>query len=114
MSKRSHMSRWEDLKHWFIDVGRHRYILHKFDMEPWREKVCYGCGGPFTEEPRYSFASNSMHWSNTKDCTDIGTQRWYAEHDDEGYWIGCINPLINHPDCKEMLKLVGESASETV
>lgn len=114
MSKRSGLSRWGDLKRGFIDVGRHRYILHKFDMEPWRNKTCYGCEGAFTEEPRYSFAGFPMHWSDDKDCTEIGTNRYYAEHDpSEGYWIGCINPDKPHKDCLEMEKLRQEDALQS-
>jgi hypothetical protein len=62
MSKRSGMSRLEDLRHKFIDVGRHRYILHKIDMEPWLDKTCPICNKGFTEDPRFSFMSYAIHF----------------------------------------------------
>jgi hypothetical protein len=61
MSKRSGLSRLEDLKRGFIDIGRYRHIYHKIDMETWRDKTCPICGQGFTEEPRTSFMSHSMH-----------------------------------------------------
>jgi hypothetical protein len=67
MSKRSNMSRLGDLRHGFVDVGRSRYILHKFDMEPWRDQRCAGCGEGFTEEPRLTYSIYPMH---NLDCMD--------------------------------------------
>jgi hypothetical protein len=82
MSKRSNMSRIEDLKRGFVDIGRYRYILHKFDMESWRGKVCPICNISFTEEPRFHFSSYSMHL----DCTftpeyDVWMNQWYADNE---------------------------------
>ena len=61
MSKRSKMSRWQDLKRGFIDIGRYRYVFHKFDMERWRDYFCPECGGGFTEEPGFYFESKAIH-----------------------------------------------------
>lgn len=66
MSKRSHMSRWEDLKRWFVDVGRHRYILHKIDMEPWRDQTCPICNNGFIKEPRFYYEGKPIH----SECAD--------------------------------------------
>src|SRR5260221_2158157 len=61
MSKRSGLSRWEDLRRWFVDVGRYRYILHKFDMEPWLDKTCPICNLGFDKEPTYYYESYPIH-----------------------------------------------------
>lgn len=61
MSKRSGLSRWEDLKRKFVDVGRHRYILHKIDMESWRDKTCPVCHKGFMKEPQFYFNSYGIH-----------------------------------------------------
>lgn len=66
MSKRSRLSRWQDLKRGFVDIGRYRYILYKIDMETWRNRVCPICKISFTEEPNYYFSSYAIHTS----CTD--------------------------------------------
>jgi hypothetical protein len=67
MSKRSGMSRLEDLRHWFVDTGRYRYVLHKFDMEPWRNQRCSGCGEGFASDPRLTYSIYPMH---NMDCLD--------------------------------------------
>lgn len=80
MSKRSGLSRLEDLKRHFIDIGRYRYILHKFDMETWRDKICPICSRGFTGEPNFSYESISIHW----DCFDSDEgQDWVNKHNDE-------------------------------
>jgi hypothetical protein len=86
MSKRSGMSRLEDLKRWFVDVGRHRYILQKVDMEVWRNFTCPICGEGFTKDPGYMANGNYMHsehigtLAHTKWWSDL-----YAKLDAEGY-----------------------------
>lgn len=76
MSKRSGMSRWEDLKRWFIDIGRYRWILHCFDMEPWRNSPCPQCGIAFTEEPRNSFMGTNLH----SECFSPYMDQWCIDH----------------------------------
>ena len=80
MSKRSGLSRLEDLKRGFVDIGRYRYILHKFDMEIWRNATCPICGNGFSSEPKFSYESRSMHF----DCylSDEGHE-WANKHYEE-------------------------------
>lgn len=61
MSKRSGLSRLQDLKRGFVDVGRYRYILHKIDMETWRDKICPICRKGFSKEIGYFFMSYGVH-----------------------------------------------------
>lgn len=75
MSKRSGLSRLEDLKRGFIDIGRYRYILHKIDMEVWRNQPCPQCKKDFTEEPTCYFDGMGIHW----DCSDDFIQQYYDE-----------------------------------
>lgn len=88
MSKRSGLSRFQDLKRGFVDIGRYRYILHKFDMETWRDKTCPICGEGFTKEPNYYFMSFAIHTtlSGGKEC-GIGPEweTWVAKITDETY-----------------------------
>lgn len=98
MSKRSGLSRWEDLKRWFIDVGRYRYILHKFDMERWRDTPCPSCGIAFTEEPRYYAMGIGLHWE--EDCTEKFWNDFYArqEEEEDDWWD---ETLINQMEKEE-------------
>ncbi len=90
MSKRSGMSRIEDLRRWFVDLGRYRYILHKIDMEPWRDKFCPVCGEGFTSEPGLYFMNYAIHYTNSRgeECSygvqyDAWLSAKYAELDCE-------------------------------
>lgn len=77
MSKRSGMSRWENLKRWFIDVGRYRFIIHRFDMEPWRKQFCPICGEGFKSAPQTYMNSYAIH----NDC-------WESPHYD--VWVNKV------------------------
>ena len=94
MSKRSGLSRLEDLKRGFVDIGRYRYILHKFDMETWRDKICPVCNKGFSGEPRYYFNSHAIHWDT---CTSgVRWERWFATQcDDYSY---DYDDLQGYPD----------------
>lgn len=80
MSKRSGLSRFEDLKRGFVDVGRYRYILHKFDMETWRDKTCYGCGKGFSADPHLTYNSYAVH---NVDCMNKAAERLRKEYPEE-------------------------------
>ena len=60
-----------------FDVGRWRVILHVFDMEPWRDQTCPSCGQSFTENPRSSFGSTSVH----SECAETYVAWWYAHEE---------------------------------
>lgn len=77
MSKRSGLSRLEDLKRWFIDVGRYRYILHKIDMEPWQNQNCPVCGEGFTSAPNFFMSSYPIH---TEQCQNSKGEECYFTH----------------------------------
>lgn len=66
MSKRSGLSRLQDLKRGFVDIGRYRYILHKFDMETWKDQTCPICEKGFEKEPTYYMNYFAIH----NDCAD--------------------------------------------
>ncbi len=84
MSKRSGMSRLEDLKRGFIDIGRYRYIYHKIDMEPWSGEVCPICEQEFTEEPKMHFMSYDMH-GHCSFGTDF--DKWYEKWYENEYGL---------------------------
>lgn len=93
MSKRSGLSRLEDLKRWFVDVGRYPYTLHKIDMERWRDYFCPVCGEgfDFVKEPNYRFMSWYIHteqFPNTRgeDCS-VGPvwDSWLSDFYDQEY-----------------------------
>ncbi len=80
MSKRSSLSRLEDLKRGFVDVGRFRYILHKIDMEPWRDKICPICNKGFVEDPRNKYENFDIHPGCVlTDAYDMWVQAHYEE-----------------------------------
>ncbi len=80
MSKRSGLSRIEDLKRGFIDIGRFRYMLRKHDMEPWRNRTCPICNFGFGKEPSYYFMSYAIH----NDCSFTPAfEKWAEEFYDE-------------------------------
>jgi len=72
-----------DLKRKFVNIGRYRYLLHKVDMEPWRDRVCPVCEKAFESEPHYYMNSRGIH--NT--CTFTPAyDAWVSSFDDEDYW----------------------------
>lgn len=82
MSKRSGLSRLEDLKRHFVDIGRYRYLLNKFDMETWRDKTCPICNKGFAKEITYFFMSQGMH----NECVDTEEfQTFVQKHYDDQY-----------------------------
>lgn len=88
VSKRSGMSRIQDLRRKFVDIGRYRYILHKFDMEPWLDKTCPICHKAFTKEPNFYFMGIPVHSDcSMTDAYDVWLEAKYNEYnviDDEG------------------------------
>lgn len=85
MSKRSGLSRLEDLKRRFVDIGRYRYILHKIDMEDWRDRICPVCKFGFAGPPQYFMSIYAIH----NDCAlTPAYEAWiqetfYSDEDDD-------------------------------
>jgi hypothetical protein len=69
-----------NLKKRYIDIGRYRLILHKFDMEPWREQICPICTKGFSEAPKFFYESTPIHsaCASTEEYSTWATHRYFG------------------------------------
>jgi hypothetical protein len=65
-----------DPRRGFVKFGRHRFVWHWFDDEPWRDQDCPGCGKRFIEDPRFSCSGTNLHM----ECEFAGL---HTHYDDE-------------------------------